>query len=336
MIVTTKDLFLHAYGKYAIGAYNINNLEQTVGLFRGNLGKKNSNEEKGDPARSAPFIIQLSRGARSYTDKRFLEAMIRTAEEIFPEAIFAVHLDHGTEDVAYECIESGFYSSVMIDASHEPFEGNIATTRRVVERAHARGISVEAELGMLGGVEEDIQVDAAHACLTDPDQAVEFVERSGCDSLAVAIGTSHGAYKFTGSQGLHFDRIQAIRDRLPGFPLVMHGSSSVPKEWVDRINRAGGKLGAASGVPEDQYLPAAKLGVTKVNIDTDGRLVWTAVLREVFRDKPEDFDLRTSGKIFMAEYAGYITHKNQMLGSAGQLEALRAELGDLEGVTMAR
>ena len=156
MIVTTKDLFQHAYGKYAVGAYNINNLEQTVGLFRGNLGKKNSNDEPVDPASSAPFIIQLSRGARGYTDKRFLEAMIRAAEEVFPEAIFAVHLDHGTEEVCYECIDSGFYSSVMIDASHETFDENIAITRRVVERAHDKGISVEAELGMLGGVEEDI------------------------------------------------------------------------------------------------------------------------------------------------------------------------------------
>ncbi len=174
--------------------------------------------------------------------------MIRAAEEVFPEAIFAVHLDHGTEEVCYDCIDSGFYSSVMIDASHEPFDENIATTRRVVERAHERGISVEAELGMLGGVEEDIAVDADNACLTDPDQAVEFVERSGCDSLAVAIGTSHGAYKFSGTQGLHFDRIAEIQKRLPGFPLVMHGSSSVPKEWVERINKAGGKLGDASGV----------------------------------------------------------------------------------------
>lgn len=326
MIVTTKDLFEQAYGKYAVGAYNINNLEQCVGLFRGNLGKKKSNEEPTNPATSAPFIIQISRGARSYTDKRMLEATIRSAEEVFPEAIFAVHLDHGTEPVCYECIDSGFYSSVMIDASHESFDENIAITRRVVERAHERGISVEAELGMLGGVEEDISVDAAHACLTDPDQAVEFVERSGCDSLAVAIGTSHGAYKFQGSQGLHFDRIEAIRDKLPGYPLVMHGSSSVPKEWVDRINAAGGKLPNTSGVPEDQYLPAARLGVTKVNIDTDGRLVWCAVLRETFRDKPDDFDLRTSGKVFMAEYAGFITHKNVKLGSAGQLEKVRAAL----------
>lgn len=326
MIVTTKEIFQHAYGRYAVGAYNINNLEQTVGLFRGNLGLKNSNEEKTDPAKSAPFIIQISRGARSYTDKRFLEAMIRAAEDVFPEAIFAVHLDHGTEEVCYECIDSGFYSSVMIDASHEKFDENVAITRRVVERAHEKGLSVEAELGMLGGVEEDISVSAEHACLTDPDEAVEFVERSGCDSLAVAIGTSHGAYKFTGSQGLHFDRIEAIQKKLPGFPLVMHGSSSVPKQWVDRINKAGGQLGSGSGVPEDQYLPAAKLGVTKVNIDTDGRLVWCAIYREVFRDKPADFDPRTPGKPFMAAYAEYVTNKNRMLGSAGELESLRAAL----------
>jgi len=326
MIVTTKELFQHAYGNYAVGAYNINNLEQIVGLFRGNLGKKNSNDEPVNPAAAAPFIIQISRGARSYTDKRYLEAMIRTSEEIFPEAIFAVHLDHGTEEVCYECIESNFYSSVMIDASHETFDKNIEITRRVVERAHERGISVEAELGMLGGVEEDISVDAEHACLTDPDQAVEFVERSGCDSLAVAIGTSHGAYKFKGSQGLHFDRIAAIQKRLPDFPLVMHGSSSVPKEWVDRINKAGGNLPDTSGVPEKDYLPAARLGVTKVNIDTDGRLVWCAVYRETFRDKPGDFDPRTPGKPFMAAYAQYIIGKNQALGSAGQLEALRSDL----------
>jgi fructose-bisphosphate aldolase class II len=326
MIVTTKELFEQAYGKYAVGAYNINNLEQTVGLFRGNLGKKNSNDEPTNPALSAPFIIQISRGARSFTDKRFLEAMIRTAEEIFPESIFAVHLDHGTEEVAYECIERGFYSSVMIDASHETFEDNIATTRRVVERAHQRGISVEAELGMLGGVEEDISVDADHACLTDPDQAVEFVERSGCDSLAVAIGTSHGAYKFKGSQSLHFDRISAIQKVLPGFPLVMHGSSSVPKAWVDRINRAGGNMPETSGVQEKDYLPAAKLGVTKVNIDTDGRLVWCAVYRETFRDKPADFDPRTAGKPFMAAYAEFITEKNKLLGSAGALEKVRHAL----------
>jgi fructose-bisphosphate aldolase class II len=321
MIVTTKQLFDVAYGQFAVGAYNINNLEQCVGLFRGNLGKLANTTDPVDLRVAAPFIIQLSRGARSYTDKRFLEAIIRATEEVFSEAIFAVHLDHGTEEVCYDCIESGFYSSVMIDASHEEYEKNIAITKRVVDRAHERGISVEAELGMLGGVEEDVV--GHNECLTDPDQAKEFVERTGCDSLAVAIGTSHGAYKFTGTQGLHFDRIQAIRQRLPGFPLVMHGSSSVPKEWVDRINAAGGKLPGTSGVPEDQYLPAARLGVCKVNIDTDGRLVWCAIHRETFRDKPEDFDLRTAGKPFMTEYARYIAHKNQRLGSAGKLEAVR-------------
>jgi fructose-bisphosphate aldolase class II len=324
MIVTTKQLFKQAYGKYALGAYNINNLEQTVGLFRGNLGKSAKNEEAVKPELAAPFIIQISRGARSYTDKRFLESIIRTAEQVFSEAIFAVHLDHGTEEACYDCIDSGFYSSVMIDASHEPFEKNVEVTRRVVDRAHAKGIVVEAELGQLGGVEEDV---VGSVRLTDPGEAAKFIEKTGCDSLAVAIGTSHGAYKFTSKQGLRLDRVAEIQKAVPkGFPLVMHGSSSVPKEWVDRINAAGGALRNASGVPEDQYLPAAKMGVCKINIDTDGRLVWCAILRETFRDKPEDFDLRTSGKVFMPAYAAYIAHKNQKLGSAGQLEAVRKAL----------
>ena len=326
MIVTTNDLFKHAYGNYAVGAYNINNLEQTVGLFRGNLGKSKSNDDPTDPAVSAPFIVQISRGARSYTDKRFLEAMIRTAEDVFADVIFAVHLDHGTEEACYDCIDSGFYSSVMIDASHEELGKNIEITRRVVERAHARGIVVEAELGQLGGVEEDI---VGSVCLTEPDQAAEFIERSGCDSLAVAIGTSHGAYKFTDTQGLRMDRLAEIQKVVPArFPLVMHGSSSVPREWVERINNAGGQMKGSSGVPEDQYLPAAKMGVCKVNIDTDGRLVWCAVYRESFRDKPGDFDPRTPGKSFMPAYADYIAHKNRKLGSAGQLESVRESLAE--------
>jgi fructose-bisphosphate aldolase class II len=314
MIVATKQLFAHAYGKYAIGAYNINNLEQIIGMFQGSIDSQ------------APFIIQLSKGARGYSDKAFLEAMIRTADSLYPEAIFAVHLDHGDEKTCYDCIDSGFYSSVMIDASHEDFEENIAITKRVVDRAHAVGISVEAELGMLGGVEEDINVDESHACLTDPEQAKEFVERTGCDSLACAIGTSHGAYKFAGGQGIHFNVVEAIQNNLPGFPLVMHGSSSVPQDEVERINAAGGVLKGAKGVDTAQYLPAAKLGVCKVNIDTDGRLVWTRVHREFFRDKPGDFDLRGPGKIFMAEYAKFIASRNELLGSAGQLEAVRASL----------
>lgn len=307
MIVTTKDLFKHAYGKYAIGAYNINNLEQSMGLFRGCLDSQ------------APFIIQISKGARTYSDKRMLEAIIRTANEIFPESIFAVHLDHGDEATCMDCINSGFYSSVMIDASHEAFDKNIEITKRVVDAAHAKGIVVEAELGQLGGVEEHVKVDEANAKLTDPKTAREFVERSGCDSLAVAIGTSHGAFKFSGSQALRFDVLSEIQAQLPGFPLVMHGSSSVPQEEVARINSAGGNLKGAKGVDDNQFMRAAQLGVTKINIDTDGRLVWTRVHREFFQQHPEKFDLRDPGEIFMAEYAKFIADKNRKLGSAGQL-----------------
>ncbi len=315
MIVTTKELFKIAYGKFAVGAYNINNMEQCIGLFQGNLDSQ------------APFIIQISRSGRKYARIKMLEGLIRSAEEVFPEAVFAVHLDHGDEETCYACIDSGFYSSVMIDASHFPLEENIAITRRVVDRAHAKGISVEAELGMLGGVEEDIQVDEKHAQLTDPDEAAEFVERSGCDSLAVAIGTSHGAYKFTGTQGLHFERLAEIQSRLPGFPLVMHGSSSVPRAEVERINAAGGAMDpSAKGVDEDEFAKAVPLGVTKVNIDTDGRLVWTRVHREYFRDEPDNIDFRGPGKIYMAEYGNFIAHKNAKLGSAGHLPEVRAAL----------
>src|SRR5687767_8762197 len=214
MIVTTAQLFKHAYGKYAVGAYNINNAEQAMGLFRGCIDSK------------APFIIQISKGARKYTDKRMLEAIIRAASVIFPDAIFAVHLDHGDEETCYECIDSGFFSSVMIDASHDPFDQNVAITKRVVDKAHAKSISVEAELGMLGGVEEDIKVDEGNACLTNPDEAKTFVRRSGCDALAAAIGTSHGAYKFKGQQSLHFNVIEEIEANLakagmPATPIVM-------------------------------------------------------------------------------------------------------------------
>jgi len=321
MIVPAKVLFEHAYGNYALGAYNINNAEQTMGLFRGCI------------ASSAPFIIQISKGARKYTDKRMLEGIIRSAEEIFPDAVFAVHLDHGDEETAHDCIESGFYSSVMIDASHEPFKENAAITRRVADHAHSKGISVEAELGQLGGVEEDIKVDEKNVCLTDPNEAKEFIAASGADSLACAIGTSHGAYKFSGGQGLHFDRITAIQAAIPGVPLVMHGSSSVPQDEVARINAAGGQLKeGAKGVDPEQYLPAAKLGVCKVNIDTDGRLVWTRVHREFFKDKPAEFDFRPVGKVFMDEYALFIASRNKYLGSAGTLDAVRAHAKKVLGL----
>lgn len=316
MIVTTAELFKIAYGKFAIGAYNINNMEQALGLFEGNIKAQ------------APFIVQISKGARKYANPKMLEAIIRAAGDLYPEAIFAVHLDHGDEQTAYDCIDSGFYSSVMIDASHHPFEENVAITRRVVERAHAKGISVEAELGMLGGVEEDIAVDEKNAMLTDPDEAKAFVEQSGCDCLAVAIGTSHGAYKFSGGQGLHFGRMAEIQKRLPGFPLVMHGSSSVPQEEVERINAAGGKLDpSAKGVDADEFAKAVPLGVTKVNIDTDGRLVWTRVHREYFRDEPAGFDFRKPGTLFVPAYADFIVDKSYKLLSAGTLPMVREALG---------
>ena len=248
MIVTTKKLFEAAYGKYAIGAYNINNLEQTMGLFRGNLDSR------------APFIIQISKGARTYSDKRMLEGLIRAADEVFPEAVFAVHLDHGDVATCLDCIDSGFYSSVMIDASHEPYEKNIEITRGIVNAAHDRGIVVEAELGQLGGVEEHVAVSEANAKLTDPDQAKDFVERTGIDSLACAIGTSHGAFKFSGTQGLRFDVLEEIQKRLPGFPLVMHGSSSVPQEEVARINAAGGSLEGSQGCGCRSVPPGGRAG----------------------------------------------------------------------------
>ncbi len=311
MIVTTKKLFEHAYGKYAIGAYNINNAEQIIGLFKGNIKSQ------------APFIVQISKGARSYTSTIMLEGLIRSADAMFPEAIFAVHLDHGDEKTCYDCIESGFYSSVMIDASSESYEENVAISKRVADAAHAKGLVVEAELGQLGGVEEHVSVSESDAKLTDPDAVKDFVGKTGVDSLAVAIGTSHGAFKFSGSQSLHFDVLAEIQKRVPGFPLVMHGSSSVPQDEVERINAAGGNLKGAKGVDDNQFKRAAELGVTKINIDTDGRLVWTRVHREYFLQHPENFDLRPVGKVFMEEYANFIAAKNEKLGSAGQLEDVR-------------
>jgi fructose-bisphosphate aldolase, class II len=281
-----------------------------MGLFKGNVDSK------------APFIVQLSKGARSYTHKLMLEAMMKTADQIFPEAVFAIHLDHGDEATCMDCIESGVYSSVMIDHSHAPLEENIEVTKRVVDAAHAKGLVVEAELGVLKGVEEDVSAD--EHVFTKPSEAEYFVKQTGCDSLACAIGTSHGAFKFKGSQKLRFDILEEIQKLMPGFPLVMHGSSSVPADEVARINAAGGSINGASGVDASQFLGAAKLGVTKINIDTDGRLVWCRVHREFFRDQPAKFDLRDPGKVFMPEYAKFIAGKNVLLGSAGQVDDARA------------
>ena len=283
MIVTTAQLFKLAYGKYAVGAYNINNMEQALGLFEGCLLSQ------------APFIIQLSKGSRKYAGSKMIEAIIRAAEERYPEAVFAVHLDHGDEATCYDCIDSGFYSSIMIDASHEVFDENVAITKRVVERAHAKGLSVEAELGMLGGVEEDIQIDEKHAALTDPDDAEKFVELSGCDCLAVAIGTSHGAYKFTRKPTgdiLAIERIKEIHRRLPNTHLVMHGSSSVPQDLLAIIRQHGGNMKETYGVPVEEIQKAIQFGVRKINIDTDVRLAMTGAVRKYMVENPEKFDPR--------------------------------------------
>ncbi len=315
MMVTTGELYRIAYGAFALGAYNVNNMEQVLGLFEGHRRAE------------APFIVQISKGARRYAGPRMLEAIIRAAAERYPELVFAVHLDHGDEETCYDAIASGFYTSVMIDASHEDFDENVAITRRVVERAHAIGVSVEAELGLLGGVEEDIAVEEAHAHLTDPTEAGSFVEASGCDALAVAVGTSHGAYKFSGEQGLRLERIRAIQERIPYLPLVLHGASSVPPEEVRRINAAGGSLDpGARGVSVEEVKRAIPLGICKVNIDTDGRLVWTRVHREHFRAEPGAFDLRKPGQQFMEAFAEFVANRARELGSAGQSGHVREKL----------
>ena len=312
----TIDLLQAAYGRYALGAFNVCNLEQVHGLFRGATRAQ------------APVIVQFSRVIRSYAEPRMLEKMLQAAEAIYPEVVFSVHLDHGDEPGCADAIESGQYTSVMIDASHLPFEQNVVVTRCVVEKAHARGLAVEAELGLLKGIEDDMAVAAQDAILTDPAQAQEFVRRTACDCLAVAIGTSHGAYKYAGKQRLHFDRLAEIQKRLPNFPLVLHGGSAVPMDEVRRINAAGGALSeAASGVSEDELRQAISLGVTKVNIGTDGRLIWTRVHREFYRDRPQEFDFMAPGKIYMEEYAAFVAAKCEKLGAAGRAAEARADPG---------
>jgi len=313
MRLPTLELLRAAYGRYALGAFNVSNLEQVHGLFRGASRAQ------------APFLVQFTRVMRDYAHPVMLEQLLRGAEEIHPDAVFAVHHDHGDEATCAQAVASGHYNSVMIDASHLPFEENVAATRRVVELAHARSIGVEAELGQLKGVEDEMSHEVKEAILTDAAKADEFVQRTGCDSLAVAIGTSHGAYKFAGNQRLHLDRLADIQRRLPGFPLVLHGGSEVPLEEVRRINQAGGALDAsASGVSESEISQAIQLGVTKINIGTDGRLIWTRVHREFFRDRPAEFDFMAPGRLYMEEYAAFVEKKCERLGAAGMA---REQLG---------
>ena len=315
MRLTTSALYREAYGRYAVGHFNVTNMEQILAVFEGAMQAH------------APFIIALSRAASAYAGVKMLHNMIEAAHAEYPEAIFAVHHDHGTEETCYQAIDSGCYTSVMIDASHHPFEENIAITRRVVERARAFGISVEAELGVLAGVEDDISVRQDQALLTHPAQAAEFVTRTDVDSLAVAVGTSHGAYKFAGEAGIRLDRLAEIQAKLPGFPLILHGASAVYPDEFERINAAGGALApGAKGVDEHQLPEAIRLGMTKVNVGTDGRLLWTRVHREFFRDHPNRFDFAEPGKVYMQEFARLVTHKCHVLGSASKLEQVRAAI----------
>lgn len=307
MLLTTKQLFDKCYGRYAVAAVNVFFMEEIHGLFAAAQAAK------------APFIIQTTPFARDYANAKMLLAMISAAAQIYPEVVYAVHLDHGYEAHIWDAIDGGGYTSVMIDASHDDFEKNIARTKAVVEKAHAKNISVEAELGVLAGVEDDLTVDRSHSFYTNPADVQTFVERTHCDSLAIAVGTSHGAYKFSGGQGLQLHILKEIQERLPSFPLVLHGGSNVSEEVVKRINAAGGKIKTdAKGVQDDELKKAIGLGICKVNIATDMRLVWTMVNREFFRDKPEEFAPTTPGKIFMETYKASIVKKFELLDAAGR------------------
>ena len=298
-LVTTTEMFKKAYdGGYAIGAFNVNNMEIVQGITE---AAKDLN---------APLILQVSKGARNYANHTYLMKLVEAAIEETGLPI-ALHLDHGdTFELCKSCIDGGF-TSVMIDASSKSFEDNIALTRQVVEYAHDHGVVVEAELGTLAGVEDEVNVSAEDSSYTRPEDVQEFVERTGCDSLAIAIGTSHGAYKFkpgTKPQ-LRFDILEDVSKRLPGFPIVLHGSSSVPQEFVEKINKFGGNMPGAIGVPEDQLRQAAQMAVCKINIDSYLRLAMTATVREFFYEHPDKFDPREYLKPARAAIKAMVAHK---------------------------
>jgi len=304
--VSTKELFAGAYkGGYAIGAFNVNNMEIIQAIVEA------AAEE------NAPLILQISKGARSYARHNYLMKLIEAALEINDLPI-AVHLDHGDSfELCKSCIDGGF-TSVMIDGSHLPLEENIKLVKQVVDYAHPRGVPVEAELGRLAGIEEHVSVSDRDAIYTNPREAKEFVERSGCDSLAVAIGTSHGAYKFKTTPKLDFERLAEIEAALPNFPLVLHGASSVPQEFVELCNKYGGKLPGAQGVPEEMISRAVKTGVCKVNIDTDLRLAMTAAIRKVFWENPAEFDPRKYLGPARDAIKGMVKRKLHVLGCNGK------------------
>ena len=320
--MTTKPMFDLAYsGGFAVGAFNVNNMEITQGIIDACAAEK------------APLILQISKGARKYANMTYLRHIILAAVEEHPELPIAIHLDHGdTVDLVNTCLKDGF-TSVMVDGSHHAYEDNIKLVADAVKVAHAAGVPVEAELGQLGGIEEDVKGLDAEAYaknlekfLTDPKQAADFWKRSGCDSLAVAIGTSHGAFKFKHEAKLAFDRVEEIMKVCPGLPLVMHGSSSVPKEFLDLINKYGGNMPNAMGVPEEQiHMAVSKYGVCKVNIDTDLRMALTAKIREVFATKPAEFDPRNYLGPARDAIVSMVKRKLHMLNVAGKAEAVIAQ-----------
>ncbi len=319
-LVTSTEMFKKAYaGGYAIGAFNVNNMEIVQGITEA------CKEEK------APVILQVSKGARAYANHTYLVKLVEAAVIECPEIPIVLHLDHGPDfETCKSCIDGGF-TSVMIDASSKPFEENIEITKKVVEYAHDHGVVVEAELGTLAGIEDDVNVAAHAASYTRPEEVEEFVAKTGCDSLAIAIGTSHGAYKFTPDQctrnekgilvppPLRFDVLEEVSKRLPGFPIVLHGSSSVPQEYVKMVNTHGGKMPDAVGIPEEQLRQAATLSVCKINIDSDLRLTMTGTIREFFDEHPDKFDPSEYLKPARANIKETVRHKLvNVLGCAGK------------------
>lgn len=319
-LVTTKEMFKKAYnGGYAVGAFNVNNMEIIQGIT----------EAAGEL--KSPVILQVSKGARAYANHTYLVKLVEAAVAENPDIPIALHLDHGDSfELCKSCIDGGF-TSVMIDASSKPFEENIELTKRVVDYAHEHGAVVEAELGTLAGIEDEVVVEAGHESYTHPEEVEEFVDKTGCDSLAIAIGTSHGAYKFTAEQctrnekgilvppPLRFDVLEEIIKRLPGFPIVLHGSSSVPQEFVKMINENGGSMPDAVGIPEEQLRKAAELAVCKINIDSDIRLAMTGVIRQYMNQNPSHFDPRQYLKPARQAVKDMVAHKIiNVLGSNGQ------------------
>lgn len=310
-LVTTTEMFKKAYdGGYAIGAFNVNNMEIVQGITEACRETK------------SPVILQVSKGARAYANHTYLVKLVEAALLECPEIPIALHLDHGPDfETCKACIDGGF-TSVMIDGSSKSFEDNIALTRQVVDYAHAHGVVVEAELGVLAGIEDDVKVSAEDSSYTKPEEVEEFVSRTGCDSLAIAIGTSHGAYKFKPGTDPHlrFDVLHEIEKKLPGFPIVLHGASSVPQEFVAMINKYGGNMPGAIGVPEDQLREAARSAVCKINIDSDIRLAMTATIRQFLAEHPDKFDPREYLKPARQAVKDMVHHKIvDVLGSNNRI-----------------